>query len=92
MFSLIKQVFIVLINFSRSLACIVNASDCTKCISLNNRACMSRSTFIGLNPLSYYPFPVNFDRCIKSCNTRNYLSNRVCVLNLRRYDKIKTCQ
>ena len=50
MFSLIKQVFIVLINFSRSLACIVNASDCTKCISLNNQACMTRSTFIGLNP------------------------------------------
>ena len=50
MFSLIKQVFIVLINFSRSLACIVNASDCTKCVSLNNQACMTRSTFIGLNP------------------------------------------
>ena len=31
MFSLIKQVFVVLLNFSESLAC-----DWTKCLSLND--------------------------------------------------------
>ena len=29
----------------------------------------------------YYPFAVNFDRCVGSCNSLNDLSNRVCVLN-----------
>ena len=29
--------------------------------------------------LCYYPFAVNLDRCIGSCNTLNDLSNRVCV-------------
>ena len=31
--------------------------------------------------LYYYPFSVNLDRCVGSCNTINDLSNRVCVPN-----------
>ena len=31
--------------------------------------------------LYYYPFSVNLDRCVGSCNTVNDLSNRVCVPN-----------
>ena len=50
MFRLIKQVFIVLLSFSRSLA--------TKRVSLSsNEPCMARPTFTDLNPiqLNYYP-------------------------------------
>ena len=43
MFSLIKQVFIVLLSFSSSLA--------TKCVSLNDQPYMVSSTFIDLNPV-----------------------------------------
>ena len=43
MFSLIKQVFIVLLSNSKSLA--------TKCLSLNDEPCMVRPTFIDLNPV-----------------------------------------
>ena len=31
--------------------------------------------------MRYYPFTVNLDRCIESCNTLNDLSNRVCIPN-----------
>ena len=31
--------------------------------------------------LRYYPFVVNLHRCVGSCNTLNYLLNRVCVPN-----------
>ena len=31
--------------------------------------------------LYYYPFSVNLDRCVGSCNTVNDLSNRVSVPN-----------
>ena len=43
MFSLIKQVFIVLSSFSESLA--------TKCVSLNNKPCVIRPILIDLNPV-----------------------------------------
>ena len=41
MFSLIKQVFIVLLSFSGSLA--------TKCVPLNDEPCMVRLTLTDLN-------------------------------------------
>ena len=41
MFSLNKQVFIVLLSLSSSLA--------TKCLSLNDEPCIARPTFIKLN-------------------------------------------
>ena len=68
MFRLIKQVFIVLLNFSGSLV--------TKCVSLNNELCMSRPNLIDLNPieLNYYPFMVSLDKCSGSCNVADDLS------------------
>ena len=56
MFSLIKQVFIVLLSFSESLA-----RGRTKCLSLNNELCIVRPTVINLNPvdLKYYPFVIS---------------------------------
>ena len=65
MFSLIKQVFIVLLSFSESLA------RCrTKCLSLNNQPCIDRPTVINLNPvdLKYYPFVISLDKCRGSGN------------------------
>ena len=52
------------------LASIVNASNHTKCISLNNEQCMIQPALINLHPneytqgLRYYPFAVNLDRCM----------------------------
>ena len=53
MFRVIKQVFIMLLRFSRSLASIVNTLDHTKCISLNNQKCMAQPTLINLDPNEY---------------------------------------
>ena len=57
MFGLIKQVFIALLSFSKSLA--------IKCVSLNNKICMIRLTLINLNSveLNYYPFAISLDKC-----------------------------
>ena len=74
MYSLIKQVFIVLLYFSESLA-----RDRTKCLSLNDEPCMIRPTVIDLNPveLKYYPFITSLDKCNENCNV---LSPKICVL------------
>ena len=48
---------------------------------------MIQLTLINLHPneyiqgLCYYPFAVNLDRCVGSCNTLDDLSNRVCGPN-----------
>ena len=65
MSSLIKQMFIVLLSFSESLAC-----DLTKCLSLNDEPCMVRPILIDLNPieLQYYPFMISLDKCSGCCN------------------------
>ena len=64
MFHLIKQVFIVLLSFSSSLA-----HDQTKCLLLNDELCMVRPTLIDLNPveLKYYPFTISLDKSIENC-------------------------
>ena len=66
MFSL----FIVLLNFSSSLA--------TKCLFLNDKACIIRPTLIDLNPveIKYYPFIISLNKCTGSCN---FLSPKICV-------------
>ena len=87
MFGLIKKVFIGLLNFIKSLSSIVNTPDHVKCISLNNQQCMTQPTLINSHPneyiegLRYYPFAVNLDRRMGSCNTLNDLSNKACVPN-----------
>ena len=69
MFSLIKQVFIVLLSLE---------SSATKCLSLNDEPCMVRPTLIDLNPfeLKYYPFMINLDKRNRSCNV---LSPKICA-------------
>ena len=70
-----------------SLSSIVDASDSTKCKSLSNQQCATQPTLINLNPneyterLHYYSLAVNVDRCTRSCNTLNGVSDRICVLN-----------
>ena len=65
MVGLIKQVFIVLLSFSESLA-----RDRTKCLFLNDEPCMVRPTLTDLNPaeLKYYHFIISLDKCARSCN------------------------
>ena len=81
MLGIIKKMFIVL------LSSIVNVSNHTKCVSLSNQKCMIQPTLINLHPneysqeFHYYPFSVKLDRCTRSCNTLNDLSNKVCVPN-----------
>ena len=73
MFSLIKQVFIALLSFSRSLA--------TKCVSLNTKPCMTRPFLFVLNPfeLKYYPFMISLDQCSGNCDFVDDLSIKICV-------------
>ena len=73
MFSLIKQVFIVLLSFSKSLE-----RDRTECLYLNGKPCMISSTLIDLDPveLKYYPFMISLDKFSGSCNV---LSPKTCV-------------
>ena len=67
-FILIKQVFIVLLSFSSSLA--------TKSPSLNNKPCMVRPTVVDLNPIGfrYYPFMISLG---KSNRSYNVLSQKI---------------
>ena len=68
-FSLIEQVFVVLLNFSDSLA--------TKCLSSNNEPCMVRFTLdLNLAELKYYPFKTSLDKCNGICNVK---SPKICV-------------
>ena len=81
MFVLIKKMFI------RLLIGLLDSSIHTKCMSLINQKYMTQPTLINshLNEFSqelyYYPFVVNLDRCVESCNTLNDLSNKVCIPN-----------
>ena len=49
--------------------------------TVGNLKCMAESTLFNLHPnnynqrLRYYPFAVNLDRCVWSCNTLNYVQN-----------------
>ena len=89
MFRLIKKMLIGLLTN------IVNASNHTKCILLRNQRCMIQPILINLHPneysqeFHYYPFAVKLDRCVKSCNTLNDLSNKVCVPN--KAEDLKKC-
>ena len=47
MFGFIKKMFI------RLLTSIVNASNHTKCVSLNNQQCMTQPSLINLHPNKY---------------------------------------
>ena len=78
MFSHIKQVFIVLLNFNSSFASIPKVSDQTKCLSLSDETCIVIPILIDLHPveLKYYPFMISLDKCDGSCSV---LSLKICV-------------
>ena len=75
MFSLIKQVLIVLLSFSRSLP--------IKCVSSNNESRMIRLCLIDLNLLEckYYPSMISLDKYSGSSNSVDDLSTKICVPN-----------
>ena len=66
---------------------LVNGSDHTNCISLSNQKCMTQPTLTNLHPnkysqeFHYYLFAVKLDKCIRSCNTVDDLSNKACAPN-----------
>ena len=76
MFNLVKQLFIILLSISSSLARV--AKVWIKCLSLNDEPYVVRTTLIDLNPaeLKYYPFMISFDKYSGSCNI---LSPIICV-------------
>ena len=69
------------------LASIVSASKHTKCVSLSNQKRDIQPNLMNLHPneysqeFYYYPFAVKLDRCVRSCNTLNDLSNKLCFPN-----------
>ena len=73
--------------FIRLLISVVNASNNTKCISLNNQHRIIQPTLNNLCPNEYSqalrcpPFAVNLDRCVGGWSTFNDLPNKVCVPN-----------
>ena len=79
------------------LICLVNRSNYTKCVSLSNQKCIVQSTLINLHPnkysqeFQYNAFVVKLDRCVRSCNNLNDLSNKVCIPN-KAEDKSKRVQ
>ena len=70
---------------------IANASNHTKCVLLSNKKCQIQPTLISLHPNKYsqefhcYPFTVEVDSCVRSCNTLNDLSIKVCIPNKTRF-------
>ena len=58
---------------------------------LSNQKCMIQPTLFNLHrneysqDLQYYPFAVKLDRCVRSCNALNNLSNKVFVPNKTRF-------
>ena len=81
MFGLIKKIFIELLTD------LVNGYNRTKWELLTNQKCMIQPTVINLHPneysheFHYYPFAVKYNRCVRSSNTLNDLSNKACVSN-----------
>ena len=81
MIGLIKKIFIGLLTG------LVNGSNHTKWIGLNDQKCMIPLTSINLHAneysqeFLYYPFAVDLDRCVGSCNTFDHLSIKLCVSN-----------
>ena len=66
---------------------IVNTSNHTKCVSLSNQECKIQPTLINLHlskycqVFHYYPYAIELDRSVGSCNTPSDLSNKVCIPN-----------
>ena len=89
MSGLIQKIFVGL------LTSIVSTSNHAKDLSLSNQKCMTHPALIKLHSneysqeLHYYPFALLIDRCVKSCNTLNDLSSKVCVPNKTKDSNIR---
>ena len=83
---LINQVLIAILSFCGSLA--------TKCMSLNNKLCMVKTTLIDLNPieLSCYLFVISVDKCSGSCISVDDLSTKICILSKPKDINVKYLQ
>ena len=67
-----------------SLISIVNTSKHTKRVSLSCKKCMIQPSLLHPNEccqFHYYLFAITLDRCVRTCNFLNDLSNKVCVPN-----------
>ena len=84
MFSLTKQMFIVLLSFSESLS-----RDRIKSLFINDEPCIVGSTFIDMNTieLKYYPFMIGLNKCTGRCNV---LSPKICFPNETKDINVKT--
>ena len=86
MFRFIKQVYITLLSFSRSLASMANVANFSTCMSLIDQPCMTRPSPIDLNldeynhQLHYYSFMVNLYRRNRSY-TLDDPSGKICSPN-----------
>ena len=66
---------------------IFNGSNHASSMSLSNQRRMIQPTLISLHPsecsqeFHYHPFVVKLDICVRSCNTLNDLSDKLCVPN-----------
>ena len=49
---------------------ICSRADLRKCLFLNYKPCMARSTIINMNPVEfkYYPLMISLNKCTGSCN------------------------
>ena len=84
MFSLIKQVLIVSLSLSESLA-----HNQRKRLFLNDGPCMVRPTLIDMNlvQLKYYPLIISLIKCTGSFNV---LSRKICVTKETREINVKS--
>ena len=73
MFRRTKQVFILLVSFSTSLA-----RSQTKCLFLNDEPCMVKPTLIEMNLVEPKndPIIISLNKCTGNCNV---LSSKICV-------------
>ena len=85
MFRFIKEVFIALLRFCRSLA--------KKWVSLNDEPCMIRSTLVDLNPfeLNHYSFMTSLHKCNGSCALSKTKEVNIELFNMiTRINEVKT--
>ena len=83
MIKFIKQIFIALLSFTESLACIAKFHKLAKSISQNNEPCLARQPLINLNSnkFHYYPFMVSLERCNENFNSLDDSRSRIYLLN-----------
>ena len=73
----------------------VDVTDRTRFMSLNNQSCMTRPTLISPDKynqgLCFYSFMVSLDRCNEICNPFNDPSGRTCIPNETQDVNLNVC-